>query len=231
MNKALKTQTIVPLKKRDIDLICDGIVGCFDENNKKETIESLRSFFQSLPPVEAATFYNYLTKYTPIKARPGLVELIATEFHNLKKPEKNRPKRPLDLNTLIAENERKDHIILNLKKEIKDLKETLNNIYIGFKSPEEVLEDLKAAKIPLWENRPDSAPQNPLDFYQTVYQSFHNRMYQFILRKYDPGLIKAMDGKIAYLRKKGKHITLSDYIPPKKKKNVRKKLLTNPKAK
>ncbi len=67
-----------------------------------------------------------------------------------------------------------------------------------------------------WENKSTDDPQDPRDFYKKHYQAFKDRMYQFILRKYDEKLTRAIEGKVAYLRRKGEEIQLKDYIPPKK---------------
>jgi hypothetical protein len=232
MNNALKIKTdkILAFRKKDIDLICDGIISCFDEGNEKETRDALENFFQILTPVESASLLNYLLRYTPINARTDLIALIKQEYLKALAPAKPQKTEILsisqlsqkDLDTIIAENIQKDQIIEALKKKIEALKNNMENIYKALEPHDNILKDLKDSHIRLWKNRLKNDPPNPLDYYRLHYQGFQGRMYQFILRKYDPALIKAMDGKIAYLRKKGENLQLHDYVPPKKEKTTRK---------
>ena len=212
-----KKDRVLPFQPREIDTICEGIVRCFDRKGANRAREVLFEMFSTLPQPEASVFKDYLQHFPPIRARQPLWDVIIEAFESKGKqaerplPERSEPGQFKDLtrDELIDE-------ILKRDKQIQMLREKIDRISIRSLPEKKVLNLLAQKKIRLWRNRTDKDPSNPIDFYQQNYKAVQKYMYQFILRKYDPFLIKAMDGKIAYLRKKGGTISLREIIPPKK---------------
>lgn len=221
--RSIRKNDVIPLRQKKIDRLCEEIARSFDTGKNSDICDLVEEMFSCLPPTATAMLYNYLLEHPSIKAKTGLTDLIETTFSNRwKKPDRpDRERR--DPEFLLTALEKKEQVIDALRKEVKQLKNELDRIRIGHESVENILSMLKRRQVALWKNRTASDPQNPLDFYQHHYKKYDNYMYQFILRKYDPFLIKAMDGKVAYLRKKGKTVTLKDFIPPKKQKTVSQK--------
>lgn len=139
-------------------------------------------------------------------------KLFEERFQKLESLVDERQKRIETLELTTAEQQKsleaKDREIAELRAEIRKK--------IPIESEAETLALLAEMDIPKWQGVKNSIPGDPIEFYKKHYASVKDRMYQFILRKYDPKLMKAIDGKIWRLQKDGVSISRNEVIPPLK---------------
>lgn len=150
----------------------------------------------------------------------GLVDFLRAKIADMKRERDFlifSEEEKAELKWLQKRAEEREGEIARLKEKISELTE--GTITLPIETETETLALLAEMDIPKWQGAKNSTPSDPIEFYERHYASVKNRMYQFILRKQDGDLLKAMNQRVQYRKRTGEpKLMLSNFIKEKKQK-------------